>query len=85
VPAVAGDDAAQRLIGALSELEAVADELTPDEAVDALDDASLQVFWRDWPNLSSWAGALWRRLNADLAGPASPPKDPDLDEVGEAG
>ena len=75
------DDAAERLIKALSTFEDIADQLTPEEAVAAFDDASLQVFWRDWPDVSSWAGALWRRLNEDLAQPASAPAS-DLDEVG---
>ena len=76
---------AGRLIEALSDLESVADALTADEAARMLDDATLQVFWRDWPNVSSWAGALWRRLNQDLAGPARPPEDPELDEIGGSG
>ena len=50
-----------------------------------LDEATLQVFWRDWPNISSWAGALWRKLNDDLDQPARPTRDPDLDEVGGSG
>jgi hypothetical protein len=79
------DDIGARLLDALEGFEAVADTLTPDDAIKELDDAALQAFWRDWPNLSSWAGALWRRLNDDLAGPATPPTDPDLDEVGEGG
>lgn len=60
----------------------VADAITAENAAEALDDATLQLFWRDWPNLSSWAGALWRRLNDQLAEPATPPRDPELDEVG---
>ena len=82
---VADDESAQRLMDALGELETIADTLTPEEAERSLDDATLQVFWRDWPNISSWAGALWRRLNQDLAGPARPPQDADLDETGGSG
>jgi hypothetical protein len=82
---VADDESAQRLIQALGELEAVASAVSPEEAVRSLDEATLQVFWRDWPNISSWAGALWRRLNQDLAGPARPSQDPDLDETGGSG
>jgi hypothetical protein len=82
---MADDDLAERLIDALTALEEVADGFTPDEAVGALDAASLQVFWRDWPQVSGWAGALWRRLDADLAAPARPPQDQDLDEVGGSG
>jgi hypothetical protein len=63
-------------------LEAAADEVTPDEAAATLDDAALQEFWREWPRLGAWAGALWRQLNEDLAGPSSVVVDPDFDEVG---
>ena len=82
---VADDEIGERLVQALTQLEEVADAVTPDDAVHSLDDASLQVFWRDWPNVSSWAGSLWRKLNDDLAQPARPPTDPDLDEVGGSG
>jgi hypothetical protein len=79
------EDVADRLLSALTHLDAVADGLTPDEAVETIDDATLEVFWRDWPQINTWAGSLWQRLNEDLAGPATPPQDPDLDEVGESG
>lgn len=75
-------DAADRLVDAITALEQVADELTPDAAVDELDSAALQTFWREWPDVASWAGALWRRLNEDLAAPARPQQDPQRDEVG---
>jgi hypothetical protein len=40
----------------------------------------MQVLWRTWPGISSWAGSLWRLLNEELP-------DPDLnaDEVGGSG
>ena len=82
---VVDEEAAERLIQALGELESITSGVTPDEAARSLDDATLQVFWRDWPNIGSWAGALWRKLDQDLGGPAQPPKEPDLDEVGESG
>jgi hypothetical protein len=82
---MAQDELAGRLIEALSELDEVAGAMTAEEAVAELDEPTLQVFWRDWPNISAWAGALWRKLNEDLAQPARPPQDPDLDEVGESG
>ena len=77
-------DVSDRLVSALSHLD-VADEVTPDEALQAIDEATLEVFWRDWPQINAWAASLWQRLNEDLAGPAAPPQDPDLDEVGESG
>jgi len=79
------DDAGERLVEALERLQEVADEVPADEAVASFDDATLQVFWRDWPHVSSWAGSLWRRLNEDLARPASPPQDAELDEIGGEG
>jgi hypothetical protein len=82
---MAQDDLAERLITALSQLDDVAGALTADEAVAALDEATLQVFWRDWPNIGAWAAGLWRKLNEDLAQPARSAQDPDLDEVGGSG
>jgi hypothetical protein len=79
------EEVADRLVSALSHLATVADEVTPEEALQAIDEATLEVFWRDWPEIAAWARSLWERLNEDLAGPATPPQDPDLDEVGEGG
>ena len=78
-------EAGERLLEVLAQLGAVADEVTPDEAAQTLDDATLQVFWRDWPQISSWAGALWRKLNHDLADAARPHGQPDLDDLGGSG
>jgi hypothetical protein len=74
-----------RLIDALTELDELSSSLTVDEALSEFDEATLQVFWRDWPNISSWAAAIWRRLNEGLDRPARPPEDPELDEVGGSG
>jgi len=79
------EDVADRLVSALSHLDAVVDEVTPDEALQAIDEATLEVFWRNWPEITAWGHSLWQRLDEDLAGPATPPQDPDLDEVGESG
>jgi hypothetical protein len=79
------DDLSDRLLAALSALETVTGEVTTDEAAAQFDDATLQVFWRDWPRVGAWAGALWRRLDADLAVPSSSMVDADLDEVGGEG
>jgi hypothetical protein len=35
--------------------------------------------------VGAWAGALWRRLDADLAVPSSSMDDADIDEVGGEG
>jgi hypothetical protein len=79
------DDPASQLLEALDALDAVADQLTADEAVDELDTATLQELWQRWPAIGAWAGAVWRRLNADLDTSAHPTGDPDLDEIGGSG
>lgn len=81
---MAQDDVGDRLIEALTQLDELSGTLTVDEAISDLDESTLQVFWRDWPNINAWAAAIWRRLNEDLARPARPP-DSDLDEVGGSG
>lgn len=72
-------DTSQQLIEAIEALEEVADAITPEVAAAELDETSLQVFWRDWPQISSWAGSLWRRLNQEMAEPASPADREDVD------
>jgi hypothetical protein len=79
------DDVSDRLLEALSVLDSVTGEVTTDEAAARFDDAALQVFWRDWPRVGAWAGALWRQLDADLAVPSSSVNDADIDEVGGEG
>ncbi|HET6755805.1 MAG TPA: hypothetical protein VFH23_17840 [Jiangellaceae bacterium] len=79
------DDVSEQFLRALSALEHVADEVTFEEAAATFDDAALQVFWRKWPPLGSWAGALWRQLNEDLARPSLALGEPELDEVGGEG
>jgi hypothetical protein len=78
-------EASERLLRSLEELESVAGSLTADDAARTLDEASLQVFWQRWPNASSWAGALWRRLNTDLADAARPHDDSEFHDVGGEG
>lgn len=78
-------DASDRLLGALDEIDRVVAEVTPEEAADAFDEATLQVFWQRWPHASTWAGALWRRLNETLEDAAMPAEDPELHEVGGEG
>lgn len=79
------DDVSDRLLEALSVLDGVASQMTADEAPDRFDEVTLQVFWRDWPRLAAWAGALWRQLDVDLAGPSSSTLEPDFDELGGEG
>jgi hypothetical protein len=68
----------------LSDFEDLTDEVTPQEASRSLDDPVLQSFWRIWPDLSLWAGSLWRELNEDLDDTAAPASDGGAD-VGGSG
>lgn len=79
------DDVSDQLLEAVSALDDVASRVTADEAAATFDEATLQMFWRDWPRVSAWAGGLWRRLDADLGLPSTPAREPDLDEVGGEG
>ncbi|MGQ0804739.1 MAG: hypothetical protein ACT4PI_12870 [Actinomycetota bacterium] len=76
------DEVADRLLDALNGLQQIAGALTAEQAARALDEASIEVFWRDWPDVSSWTGALWRTIDEDHAGPAREAEDPEFDEVG---
>jgi hypothetical protein len=78
-------DAPDRLLAAIDELDRIAAESTPEEAAEAFDEPTLQVFWQRWPHASSWAGSLWRRLNETLEDAAMPVEDPELHEVGGEG
>jgi hypothetical protein len=79
------DDTSERLVLAIEACERVAESATPDEAVRTIDEATLQVFWQRWPQVSSWGGALWRRLNEDLADAAAPAEDSGFHDVGGEG
>lgn len=65
-------DTSLQLLEAMEALQEVADAVTPEVAAEDLDETSLQIFWRDWPHISAWAGSLWRQLNSELAEAASP-------------
>jgi hypothetical protein len=79
------DDASERLLAALEDWERVADAASPDEAVGTFDEPSLQLFWQRWPQISAWGGAVWRRLNADLADAARPHDESEFHDVGGEG
>jgi hypothetical protein len=79
------EDISDRFLDAISRFEEVADAVTPHDASRQLDETSMQVFWRTWPGISSWAGSLWRLLNEEFMDPAVSSKDPDSDEVGGSG
>jgi hypothetical protein len=79
------EDVADRFLELLHELEGVSRTLSPQRALAEFDETTLQVFWKQWPHLSAWTGSLWSMLSAELAGPSSPQRDPELDETGESG
>ena len=79
------DDVDSRLLDVLHELEEVARCRTPEQAHAQFDATTLQVFWMKWPDLSAWAGSLWRMLCEDMSEPSSPYQDQDLDEAGGSG
>jgi hypothetical protein len=79
------DDILDRFLDAISKLEAVADAVSPHDAYRQLDETSMQIFWRTWPGISSWAGSLWRLLNEEFMDPAVSSHHPDADEVGGSG
>jgi hypothetical protein len=76
------DDISDRFLDAISRLEEVADAVTPHDAHRQFDETSVQVFWKTWPGISSWAGSLWRLLNQEISDPAVSPDDSDAHEVG---
>jgi hypothetical protein len=79
------DDIGDRLLELVHDLDEVTRGLTPDQAHAQFDETTLQVFWKRWPEVSAWAGSLWRLLSEELSDPSSPHTDPELDEVGDSG
>lgn len=79
------DDVGSRFLDLVHELEEVAGSITPEQAHAQLDQTTLQMFWKKWPGLSIWAGSLWRMLSDEMSGPATPYRDPELDEAGGSG
>ena len=79
------DVSADRFLDLMHQLEDFTDAITPERGHAEFDETTLQLFWMRWPQLSSWAGSLWRMLSEELAEPGAPQRDPELDEVGESG
>jgi len=79
------DDAASQFLDLIHGLEEVRDAVPAERAHAEFDETTLQVFWKKWPGVSAWAGCLWRMLSEELAEPASPHRDAELDEVGGSG
>jgi len=78
-------DEAEKFLEAVARLEDVSNTLTPERAHREFDETTLQVFWKQWPDLAAWTGSLWRMLSDELAQPSTPHLDPDMDETGAAG
>lgn len=79
------DELADRFLELIHALDDVTSTVTAEQAHASFDETTLQVFWQRWPELSAWAGTLWRLLSAELDAPSSPHRDPELDEIGESG
>ena len=79
------EDISDRFVDAISRFEEIADAVTPHDAYRHLDETSMQVFWKTWPGIISWAGSLWRLLNEELMDPAVSSDDSDSGEVGGSG
>ena len=79
------DDVGDRLLDLVQDLDEVTRRITPEQAHAQLDETTLQVFWKRWPEVSAWAGSLWRMLSEEIEGPSTPHRDPELDEIGESG
>ncbi len=76
------DELACQFLDLIHGLEEVRDAVSAERAHAEFDETTLQVFWKKWPGVSAWAGSLWRMLSEELAGPATPHHDAELDEVG---
>ena len=66
------DGSADRFLELIHQLEDFTHSISPDQAHSEFDEMTLQLFWMRWPELSAWAGSLWRLLSEELAGPAAP-------------
>jgi hypothetical protein len=76
------DDLAAEFLELIHRFEEIRDAIKPERAHAEFDETTLQLFWKKWPSLSIWSGSLWRMLSQELAGPATPHLDAELDEVG---
>jgi hypothetical protein len=79
------DDVADRFLNLVHDLDEVTRCLNPDQAHERFDETTLQVFWKRWPELSAWAGSLWRLLSEELSDASSPHMDSEHDEIGDSG
>src|SRR6516165_5131376 len=63
---------ADRFLELIHQFEDFSDAISPERAHNEFDETTLQLFWMRWPQLSSWAGSLWRMLSEELSGPSAP-------------
>jgi hypothetical protein len=76
---------ADRFLELIHQFEDLTDAISPERAHNEFDETTLQLFWMQWPQVSAWAGSLWRMLSEELSGPSAPHADQELDEVGGSG
>jgi hypothetical protein len=76
---------ADRFLEFMHEFEDITNTISPERAHAEFDETTLQLFWMRWPQVSAWAGSLWRMLSEELSGPSRPQVDEELDEVGGSG
>ena len=76
---------ADRFLELLHQFEDFTDAISPERAHNEFDETTLQLFWKRWPQVSSWAGSLWRSLSEELSDASAPYADTELHEVGESG
>jgi hypothetical protein len=79
------DENASRFLGLIHGLDEITDTITAERAHIQFDETTLQVFWKQWPGVSAWAGSLWRMLSEELEVLAAPQPDAEFDEVGDSG
>src|SRR2546430_15410603 len=79
------DGSADRFLDLMHQLEDFTHLVSPEQAHTQFDETTLQLFWMRWPQLSEWAGSLWRLLSEELAGPSAPHDESELVEIGESG
>lgn len=79
------DENASRFLGLIHGLDEITDTITAERAHIQFDETTLQVFWKQWPGVSAWAGSLWRMLSEELEVLATPQPDAEFDEVGDSG
>src|ERR1700748_2629631 len=79
------DGSADRFLDLMHQSEDFTHSVSPEQAHTQFDETTLQLFWMRWPQLSEWAGSLWRLLSEELGGASGPHKDSELLEIGGSG